>query len=130
MATWQSRRHKTKHGARPQLSPEALARKRQRSDERRMALPAPVIPPEPKPGELLRVLELRDADGRSLGEVYLHAPAKLPRGRRSRCDSYEVRSPWGDVLVERGGLHQACRAAVAHVWPRQLPRDVIAALER
>lgn len=128
MATWQSKRHKTKRVARPQPSPKELARKRRRADGRRMALPAPVIPPEPRPGELLRVLELRDADGRSLGEVYLHAPAKLPRGRRSRCDSYEVRSPWGDVLVERCGLHQACRAAISKVWPVVMSRDVIATL--
>lgn len=128
MATWQSKRHKKRHGARPQPSPEALAQKRQRADERRMAQPPPSVPPEPKPGELLRVLELRDASGRSLGEICLHAPAKLPRGRRSRCDSYEARSPWGDVLVKRGGLHEACRAAISKVWPRMMPRDAIASM--
>lgn len=78
----------------------------------------------------MRVLELRDGDGNVLGSVTLHAPAKLPRGRRSRVDSYEIRSPWGDVLVERGGLHDACRAAIQRVWPRQLSRDAVASLER
>jgi hypothetical protein len=75
------------------------------------------------------VLELRDANGNVLGQVTLHAPAKLPRGRRGRVDSFEARSPWGDVLVERGGMHEACRAAIRHVWPREMSREAVASLQ-
>lgn len=127
----QSWRTKNGHGqGRPQPTPDQRAAARERADARRMAWPAPPPPVEHAPGELLRVLELRDAAGNVLGAVTLHAPAKLPRGRRSRVDSYEVRSPWGDVLVERGGLHDACRAAIQRVWPRELPRDAQATLAR
>lgn len=126
MQNW---RHKNGHGkGRPQPTPEQRAAARERADAERMARPAPPYPVEHQPGELLRVLELRDATGNILGTVTLHAPAKLPRGRRSRVDSYEVRSPWGDVLVERGGLHDACRAAIRSVWPRELPRDAVASM--
>ncbi|MBI5259813.1 MAG: hypothetical protein HY855_25155 [Burkholderiales bacterium] len=94
-----------------------------------MAQPCPPRPAEHQPGAVLLELELRDPGGQSLGVLTLHAPPNLPRGRRSRVDSYEVRSPWGDVLVERGGLHEACRAAVARVWPRQLSRRAVALME-
>lgn len=93
-----------------------------------MALPCPPRPVEHPPGTLLYEIELREPGGLSLGVVTLHTPAKLPRGRRSRVDSYEARSPWGDVLVPRGGLHAACRAAVAHVWPRQMSRRAVATM--
>ena len=69
-----------------------------------------------------------DANDRVIGFVTLHVPAKLPRGRRSRVDSYEVRSEWGDVLVERGGLHGACRVAIGKAWPRELSRDAYSTL--
>lgn len=124
--TWQSNRRKKQHGARPQPSAEAIQRKRERSDAERMASPCPPRPVEFAPGEQVGEIELR-LHGRSMGVVTLHAPAKQ-RDRRSRVDIYEVRSPWGDVLVARGGLHAACRAAVARVWPRQMRRDAIAVM--
>lgn len=128
MPTWQSKRHSNRQRGRRQLSPEALAAKRQRADDARMALPCPPRPVEHQPGTLLLELELREPGGQSLGVLTLHAPSALPRGRRTRVDSYEVRSPWGAVLVQRGGLHAACRAAVATVWPRQVSRRAVATM--
>ena len=128
--TWQSKRQKKQQrGSRPQPTPDQRQAARDRADAERMSRPCPPRPVEHAPGDLLLTLELRDASGSSLGALTLHAPAKLPRGRRSRVDSYEVRSPWGDVLVVRGGLHAACRAAVAQVWPRQLSRDAVASMD-
>jgi hypothetical protein len=94
-----------------------------------MAAPCPPRPIERAPGDMVRKLALLDAADRVIGYVTLHVPAKLPRGRRNRVDSYEVRSEWGDVLVERGGLHEACRAAIKHAWPRELSRDAVASLQ-
>lgn len=116
-------KHYTKHN---QPSREALQRKRERADAERTSMPCPPRPMEFAPGAQVGEIELR-MHGRSMGVITLRAPAKQ-RGRRSRVDSYEVRSPWGDVLVGRGGLHAACRAAVAKVWPRQLSRDQYATM--
>jgi hypothetical protein len=130
MATWQSHRCKIhQSGKRPQPTREQFARKLARADEDRMCRPCPPRPIEHAPGEPILEIELRHAGGgTSLGIVTLHATATRS-GRRQRVDSYEVRSPWGDILAARGGLHAACRAAISHVWPRQLTREAYASME-
>lgn len=127
MATWQSLRRKIeqKH-SRWAMTPDQRRAARQRADERRMALPAPPWPIEHAPGAHRGQITWT-LDGQVIALVHLHQPPKRRGGKRTRVDSFEARTEFGETLAE-GGWHAIHRAAVARVIPRQLSRRQVAGL--
>lgn len=88
-----------------------------------MALPAPIYPPDRRPGQW-RGYILVVLDGCET-RVELHqGPAA--RGRRPRCDSLQSRMDGRELAT--GGLHAICRQLIGHEVPRALPREAYAGL--
>jgi hypothetical protein len=119
MKTWQSRRRGHIANWWKSLSPQQgaaiLSARRDAADARRMALPAPLYPPERRPGQFAGYIEIHDAINGWTRRFELRVPSDT-EDRRARVDQRTLMV--GAEPSVTGGWHALFRHMVAKLLPR------------